>query len=420
MSTLYTGLVQITSGTPTVWSSMTNPTRTLYPHQEKALRELSNGKILCGGVGSGKSMVAVAYYMKYEQPKDVYVITTAKKRDDLDWHGEFVKYGVYTYVSTEGKLTVESWNNIAKFKDVKDAFFIFDEQRLVGSGTWVRAFLKIARENNWILLSATPGDNWMDYIPVFLANGYYRNRTEFKEQHVIYEPYVKFPKVKGYKGVQKLLRHRMNVLVDMPYERHTTRHTIDVDVSYDSVAWKTLMKTRWNPYEDKPIESAPEMGYLMRRVVTSDKSRLDAVREVMEKHPRLIIFYNYNYELELLRDYLDSLAGTDGIGSIYREWNGQKHEGIPDQLKWVYLVQYTAGAEGWNCIETDAMLFYSLTYSYKQFEQAYGRIDRLNTPFSDLYYYVLKSKDPMDRAVQNAQKLKKDFNLRRFMTKTTY
>lgn len=383
----------------------------LYPHQRKAVDKLSNGKILWGGVGAGKSITAAAYYMEKEAPKDVYVITTAKKRDSLDWEGDFVKYGVYksTDATVAGVLTVDSWNNIGKYKDVRDAFFILDEQRLVGSGAWAKAFIQIAKHNHWIILSATPGDNWLDYIPVFIANGFYKNRTEFKREHVVYSTYTKFPKVERYLGTDKLQRLRRSILVHMPYHKHTTRITTNILVDHDKEKFEKVLKKRWQVYEDRPVRDVAELFATLRKVVNSDKSRLEAVREGLKKHPRLIVFYNFNYELEALRTLSDEVTVA--------EWNGHKHEDIPDTERWLYLVQYVAGAEGWNCVTTNAMMFYSLTYSYKNWHQAHGRIDRLNTPFSDLHYTVLLSNSVIDRAVMKALKEKHSFNEAKFVAK---
>lgn len=376
----------------------------LRDHQEKAVGEMHNGCILRGKVGSGKSLTAAEYYVRNESPKDVYVITTAKKRDSLDWGDDFRKLGVGTTAdgTFHGVLTVDSYNNIDKYLEVKDAFFIFDEQRLVGAGAWSKSFIKIARQNHWILLTATPGDTWLDYIPVFVANGFYKNRTEFKDKHVIYNTYSKFPKVDRYTGVGTLVRHRNNIMVEMPDIRHTIRHISTVETSYDAKLFEKVEKNRWNVFEERPLRDVAEMFSAMRRVVNSDPSRLQAVRTLSEKHSRLIVFYNFNYELEQLR----SLAGEIEV----REWNGHKHEEVPTGERWIYLVQYVAGAEGWNCITTDAMVFYSLTYSYKIFHQAFGRIDRLNTPFVDLYYYILKSQSFIDKAIWRAILGKKSFN----------
>lgn len=381
----------------------------LYPHQRRAVEQLSTGKILWGGVGTGKSLTAATYYVEQEAPKDVYVITTAKKRDSLDWESEFVKYGVYKSkdATVAGVLHVDSWNNISKYKNVRGAFFIFDEQRLVGSGEWAKAFIFIAKHNNWILLSATPGDTWLDYIPVFIANGFYHNRTEFKREHVVYNTYSKFPKVDHYVNVGKLVRLRNSILVHMPYDRHTTRIEENVPVVYDEELYDKVVKQRWNVYEERPIKSVAELFYTIRKVVNSDSSRLEAVRELNKKHPRLIVFYNFDYELKMLR----TLSGDAQIA----EWNGHKHEAIPETERWLYLVQYVAGAEGWNCTTTDSMCFYSLTYSYKNWHQAHGRTDRLNTPFTELHYYTLLSKSMIDRVVMRALKGKKSFNESRFV-----
>jgi superfamily II DNA or RNA helicase len=376
----------------------------LRPHQQKALNQLSNGKILWGRVGTGKSRVAVAYYEKWHKKLDVYVITTAKKRDSLDWDGEFAQIGVGKEkdATVYGVLTVDSWNNISKYADVHGAFFIFDEQRLVGSGKWVKAFLKIARNNSWILLSATPGDVWMDYVPVFIANGFYKNRTEFKLEHVVYTPYAKFPKVQRYLNEGRLIKHRSDILVHMRYSSETVRHSKTHWVGHNEQLLQTVIKNRWHIYANRPIRDISELFLVMRRVVNSDPSRIRAVRELLEEHEKLVLFYNFNYELEMLRQ----LASEVTIA----EWNGHKHEEIPTGSRWVYLVQYVAGSESWNCVETDTIIFYSLTYSYKNWEQSHGRIDRLNTPFTDLYYYTLRSKSVVDTAIWRSLSAKENFN----------
>lgn len=397
--------------------------------QIKAIEELDNGKILRGGVGSGKTRTALAYFYTRvcsgnlrinhggstthpRTPRDIFVITTAKKRDDLDWEKEASDFGISKdRESSAGsiRLTVDSWNNIGKYTEVKDAFFIFDEQRAVGSGVWAKSLIKIAKANQWILLSATPGDNWMDYIPVFVANGYYKNRTEFLRRHVVYNNFSKFPKVDHYVETGILERLRRKITVDMPVERHTTRHVKNVFVDYDKALFERATKDRWHVYEDRPLKDVGELFIVMRKIVNSDVSRLGAVMELMEKHPRLIIFYNFDYELEMLRT-LTNVSGRETT-----EWNGHKHQPVPQGSSWLYLVQYTAGAEGWNCVLTDATVFYSLNYSYKINEQAKGRIDRRNTTYRDLFYYVLRSSSLIDDAIWKSLSVKQTFNERKFI-----
>jgi hypothetical protein len=369
----------------------------LYPHQQKAVDELRNGNILKGGVGSGKTRTALAYYVQLAPWIKLYVITTAKKRDSGDWEAEAKLFGV--------DVVVDSWNNLMAYEDVKDAFFIFDEQRVVGSGVWVQAFIKVCKVNQWILLSATPGDTWMDYIPVFIANGFYKNRADFCRQHVVFNSYVKFPKVERYTDTKVLARRLLSILVEMPFERHTVRHDIDVYVEYDREKFDRVWKSRWNYLEDRPIRHISELFSLARRVVGEDPSRLQRIRDLLVQHPKVIIFYNFDYELELLRS----------IEVKQAEWNGHKHQDIPEGDEWIYLVQYMAGAEGWNCTTTDTIIFYSLTYSHKQIEQGKGRIDRLDTPFTDLYYYILRSASVVDVGIFKSVSEKKDFNETRFL-----
>ena len=404
---------------------MTTSKPFLYPHQGQAIDRMFNGCILNGGVGSGKSRTGLFYYFKenggwiegqeytpMKNPRDLYIITTAMKRDKLEWEDELSNYLMSTNPKANyysNKIVVDSWNNIKKYIGVTNAFFIFDEDRVCGSGAWVKAFLKIVKSNKWIILSATAGDTWSDYIPVFIANGFYKNRSEFIREHVVYSRFSKFPKIDRYLGTGKLLKLRDHILIDMDFERPTTQHHEDVYCEYDIPKYKEAMRTRWDPYKNEPIQQASGLCYVLRRIVNEDESRQVAVCEIFEKHPKLIIFYNFDYELELLKGihYGDDVKVA--------EWNGHAHEPIPDGDSWVYLVQYTAGAEGWNSIKTDTIIFFSQNYSYKVMQQASGRIDRLNTPFRDLYYYHLKSRASIDLAISKALREKKQFNESRWV-----
>ena len=397
----------------------------LFDYQLDAVNRMRNGCILCGGVGSGKSRTSLAYYYKEQggvlgtknyvrmkNPKDLYIITTARKRDTLEWEGELSYFLLSTNPKVNGyknRVIVDSWNNIQKYKNVTDSFFIFDEQRVVGSGVWVKSFLKIAKSNDWILLSATPGDTWQDYIPVFIANGFYRNRTEFCNEHIIYSRFSKFPKIDRYINTGRLIRLRDRILVDMDFKRETIAHHEDIIVQYDISKYKETMRNRWDPYNNEPITNASGLCYILRKIVNSDESRQIALMDILESRPKVIVFYNFDYELDILKGL------HYGKDVQIAEWNGHSHQPIPTSKSWVYLVQYTAGCEGWNCIKTDTIVFYSQNYSYKVMAQAAGRIDRLNTPYTDLYYYHLKSRSGIDLAISKALKDKKKFNETRWV-----
>lgn len=396
-----------------------------YSYQIDAIENMHNGCILCGGVGSGKSLTALGYYYKenggnihadrynkMNNPCDLYIITTARKRDTLEWDHEMIPFLLSTDEKDntyKNKVVIDSWNCITKYTDVKNAFFIFDEQRVVGKGVWVKSFLKIAKNNKWILLSATPGDTWMDYVPVFLANGFYRNRTDFNQQHVIFSPYTKYPSVLKYVNVRRLMRLRDRVLVDMDFNRSTRSEHENITCTYDRQLYMTAQKRRWDVFKEEPIQNAGGLCYVLRKVVNSDSSRLDALDDILKIRKKIILFYNFDYEREAIIEHLTKRRYP------FSEWSGHAHQEIPSTDKWVYLVQYTAGCEGWNCIKTDTTVFYSQNYSYKVMEQACGRIARLNTPFEILHYYHLVSQSPIDRAIANAIKTKKNFNERRFV-----
>lgn len=393
-----------------------------YDYQLDAINNLRNGSILCGGVGSGKSLTALGYYYKMQggdlndikkhiKMQPLYIITTARKRDTLEWEKELTRFNI-DVKKDKYEIYIDSWNNIEKYKNVSNSFFIFDEQRVVGYGKWAKTFIHISKYNNWILLSATPGDTWTDYVPVFIANGFYRNKTHFYNEHVVYKSnFNKYPKIEKFVNIERLNRLRNRILVDMDYKKKTTPHHADIFVEYDKMAYKDLMHNRWNHEKEQPIENASELCYELRKIVNSDISRVTKIMELADKIDKMIIFYNFDYELEILKNIY---FGED---VKIAEWNGHKHQPIPESKRWIYLVQYTAGAEGWNCIKTDTIVFYSQNYSYKILAQSCGRIDRLNTPFMDLYYYHLKSKSPIDVAISRAIKQKKKFNESRFAQK---
>lgn len=394
----------------------------LYDYQLEAVRKMRNGCILNGGVGSGKSRTGLYYYFthcggeiengKYtpmRNPKSLYIITTARKRDDAEWVGEIANF----LLSTDSKknkingnieVVIDSWNNIKKYVDITNAFFIFDEDRVTGYGVWVKSFLKITNANEWIILSATPGDTWEQYIPVFVANGFFKNKSEFVREHIIYSRFTKYPQIDRYIGIRRLERLRDRILVDMDFKRHTIPHHEDIYCAYDIRKYKDVHKTRWDPYKNEPIRQASGLCYVLRRIVNEDDSRQKALLEIIEKRKKAIVFYNFDYELDILINI------GEANGYKIAQWNGHKHQPIPKTDAWLYLVQYTAGCEGWNCTKTDTIIFYSQNYSYKVLQQASGRIDRLNTPYIDLYYYHLKSHAGIDMAISKALREKKKFN----------
>ena len=403
----------------------------LAQHQIDALKKMHNGCILRGDVGSGKSRTALAYYYicvckgmlevnkkgslrEMESPRDLFIITTAKKRDDFSWFEEAADFYITQNQDSNPskiKMTVDSWNNIKKYTNVIGAFFIFDEQRIVGSGAWVKAFYKIAQKNRWILLTATPGDTWSDYIPVFVANGFYKNKTDFNRQHAVFSRFSKYPKIEKYIETGKLIKHRNEVLVNMKDKREAVEKHVEILCEYNKDLYRTIKRDRWNPYDKCPIEEAGKLCYLERRVANEDPSRIVQLVRLLEENLKVIIFYNFDYELEIIREVCDSMCIR------YNEWNGHKHEPLPEEgnLGWAYIVQYAAGCEAWNCITTNVIIFYSQNYSYKVMKQSAGRINRMNTPYKELYYYHLRSCAPIDLAIKRALSLKRNFNEKSYL-----
>jgi hypothetical protein len=405
----------------------------LSEHQLEALALLRTGSILKGTVGSGKSRTAIAYFLQAEcgwtmEPfatvknpetkKQLLIITMAKKRDEHDWDYELAQFGIPADIYGLSVI-VDSWNNIKKYESFT-GFAIFDEQKVSGYGAWVKSFLKITKQcSGWILLSATPGDTWLDYIPVFIANGFYKNKTAFVAEHVIFDRYSKYPKVDKYLRENKLLYLRDHITVNMDFQRSIEKHEIELWCDYDRKAYDFIKKERKDPYERisrseetdgfiyKPIKNNSKFCFLLRRAAYDHESRIGDLRDVVDKHGKVIVFYNFRRELEIIRS-----AFENGHITI-AEYNGRRHDSIPTTNKWIYLVQYNL-SEGWNCITSDCVVFFSSNYSWRTLEQCKGRIDRMNTPFSDLYYYHIWSDAPIEKAIKAANKRKEIFNERQF------
>lgn len=406
----------------------------LRPFQVDCVKHLRSGKVLAAGVGAGKSIMSLYWYvtqccaydkssnlngelfkLKPSSP-DLYIITTAKKRISQEWNDELLRFNLIAGSNSHGMgnvyVTIDSWNNIRKYEGVKDAVFIFDEQRAIGSGVWAKAFVKIAKANKWLMCSATPADGWQDWCSIFIADGFHRNRTEFFRRHAVYSRFTKFPMITKWIDTDYLEKCRDAVLVTCTVPRDTERVWHDLTCGYDREAVKKAMKTRWNPETEAPFANANELVIYLRRLINTDKTRLSYASHVCKDHRRTIIFYSLNAELEEIL----KLESETGI-KVY-QFNGHKHDPLPEGSDWIYAVQFFSGSEGWNCTTTDTILYWSLPYSYKQFEQAAGRIDRLDTKYKILNYYVMKSFSPLDISIGRALSNKKDFNLRAFMKKT--
>lgn len=396
---------------------------TIYSYQRKAIESLRNGSVLVGGVGSGKSITALVYFLEkvcgmkewsrdgFTRHVPLYIITTARKRDTDEWLAECMRFCLHTNPEKnlfDIPLVIDSWNNVAKYADVSNAFFIFDEQKAIGSGLWAKTFIKIAAKNEWIMLSATPGDTWLDYIPLFVANGFYKNRSEFLREHVIFSRYTSYPKVERYIGEQKLARLKEKVTVRMIGRVAKDIRHMDIITNYNEKNYEFVLKNRWNIFSEEPIKNASEYARVLRTIVNSDLSRIDACKRLLQIHDRVLIFYNFDYELEILRGLKNEL------NIPVAEWNGHKHEDIPEGSRWAYLVQYTAGAEGWECTKTNVTIFYSQNYSYKIMVQAAGRINRLNSPYDEMLYYHLRSSSSIDNHILKAVNNKQTFNEQRF------
>lgn len=368
----------------------------MYEYQLEAIDKLQSGMILWGNVGSGKSRTSLYFYCKNYSNKKLLIITTAQKRNNGEWLEECKVFGL--------NPIIDSWNNIKKYEKYENYFIIFDEDHLTGYGAWSKTFIKMAKCNDWLVLTGTPGDNYAEFMTVFIAKGWYKNKRDFEENHVIYSRYSKYPKVDRYINQGLLEKHRRDILVKMFVEKRPMVHKEIVITQYDISKYKKAYKEKRDE-NNKPFKNATAFCLYLRKICNEDESKIVKVRELLLKHNKVIIFYNYIYEKEMLLKLLKTMK-TFNVG----EYNGQHHDDIPIGERWAYLCQYTAASEGWNCLLCDTMIFFSMSYSYKAMEQAAGRINRVNTPYKDLYYYYLRTTSSIDLSINRALSTKRNFN----------
>lgn len=368
----------------------------MYEYQLEAIDKLQSGMILWGNVGSGKSRTSLYFYCKNYSNKKLLIITTAQKRNNGEWLEECKVFGL--------NPIIDSWNNIKKYDNYENYFIIFDEDHLTGYGAWSKAFIKMAKHNDWLVLTGTPGDNYAEFMTVFIAKGWYKNKRDFEEQHVIYSRYSKYPKVDRYINQGLLEVRRRDILVKMFVDKRAIVHKEVIITQYDISKYKKAYKDKRDE-NNKPFKNATAFCLYLRKICNEDVSKVVKVRELLLKHNKVIIFYNYLYEKEILLKLLKTMK-TFNVG----EYNGQHHDDIPIGERWAYLCQYTAASEGWNCLLCDTMIFFSMSYSYKAMEQAAGRINRINTPYKDLYYYYLRTTSSIDLSINRALSTKRNFN----------
>ena len=373
----------------------------LLKYQEEAIQKLHSGSVLYGATGSGKSLTGLAYYMRCWSHLDLYIITTSKKRNAGEWEEEIAKLGC------PPPKAIDSWNRLKNYRMVSDAFFLFDEHKVGGHGKWAQSMITIAKKNKWILLTATPGDVWDDYASIFIANEFVKNKTTWNEDFCIFDRISKYPKIIGYQREDVLKNMRDAVLVPMEYqsEKVPIPYVIPYKVDHEEEAYVLARRKSLRHPEMRAFRNTSAMFAYMRMNLPDKESKIQALADVLKKEPKAIIFYNFTpekYEIE---------NAARQVNIPFFQYNGQIKDNVPDGDTWVYAVQYTAGAEAWNCITCRTVIFYSMNYSYKVMTQAKGRIDRCNSPFDELHYYYFISPDfEIDQEILNALTRKEKFN----------
>ena len=112
--------------------------------------------------------------------------------------------------------------------------------------------------------------------------------SQLIRSHVIFNRFVKYPKVEAYIDTWKLTENRQKILVHMHYEKKT-KHVIKLMyASYDESLYKFVSEKRWNVYTDKPIKNISELCYVWRKIVNDDKSREDIIGRIIEEKRKVI------------------------------------------------------------------------------------------------------------------------------------
>ena len=382
----------------------------LYKYQEEyfdyVVTHNKRDWIYAWDVGTGKTIIALKHYEQFYNDKKVLIVAPKSKLIEGGWDRTIeniiptIEYETCSYSMLHKKYT-----------QYKDYFVIFDEIHNLKNSTSLRGkagyeLTKIA--SGFIGLSATPmGNGWIDVINYFKMFGLTKNKTQFIRQNAIIETSYGYTKIIGWKNETKLKNMwksiskelRRNESMDLPplvfknihFEASNIYKTIKKDRIYDNILYDNQMKLRHG-----------------LRLYTNLKDKIEYIKDFIESNnDNIIIFYNYDKELELLKSNISKKIYVIN-GSIKdipkkEEWNNIRNS--------IIICNFGSGAEAIELTFANIIIYFSPAESYIQWEQSIGRAYRMGQDQKVIAYKLITNKTIEEDIYRSLDK-KQDFNFK--------
>lgn len=374
----------------------------LYPAQQRQVDKAQPNWFYRCKQGTGKTIIAIAHYKKFFNGKKVLVVAPKAVELSGSWQETFEEMGV-----DKSLIKVIRTDDVKKvdLQDIKGAFVIVDEaHKFKGmSSQRTKALHKIIKiSDGFIMLTGTPVDGKLDNLESYaIAFGHVKTRKQFKELYMVQKilPYRPFPFWEVGKNKDKLVSWFESITSDVM--------TIDDIAELPEYIENVVHFKRESEYrkslvsykkDDAIIFETPQERHWWQRQNQNTKAKIDWLKDIAEEYEQdgMIIFYNTSSELEALKETFK------GAGEI----NGQSHI---NHHKGVLLVQIQAGGAGLTLNEYKHAIWYSLPYSYTDFDQSKYRNYRINQDSKITRDYLVVDKTIDDKIIE-ALTHKIDFN----------
>lgn len=401
----------------------------LYAFQKQYLQGLPAKYIFAADTGTGKTVMALAHYDKHAYLKPLLILAPASKVQTGDWDREIKEYFAGRFVPEYEIWSYEKFSrvpSIAQYKKTGDRgvwrdwlnrhprgfAMIADEVHKAKnpqSGVGKRVFEVAAACDVFLGLSATPLPNgWIDAANYFKIFKFTQNITAFKKRYCNIQTYKGFPEIVGYyhegelqsnwNHIAKPLSKQM--ALDLP-PITTVPISLPAGPNYIKVQKERL-------FGDKFLDNPSALMHALRQSIIEPKvvwlnSFLEGVSD------NVVIFYNY---VEERQQILAMIKKSHKRRQVFRQ-DGEKHE-VPGKDKWgglrrtITLAQYQSGSTGIELTYAATTVYFSPTYSYSNYEQSIGRIER-HGQSKKMTLYLLCAPTTLEKDVWAALRNKKDF-----------
>lgn len=403
---------------------------TLYKYQHEYLEGLPPKFIFAADTGTGKTLMSLAHYDVWSYPRPLLILAPASKVQTGDWEEEIERwyegrqkpeYEIYSYEKFSRNPSIKRYHKdgfLGVWRDwlarhPSDFAVIADEVhkgKNPQSGNGKRLFEVATRAKFFVGLSATPMPNgWIDAANYFKIFGYTKGITDFKRRYCRIVDYKGFPEIVEYYRQGELQRLWNNIAkplskdaaLDLP---SVTSIPINLPTGPDYIK---VQKDRL--FNDKFLDNPAALMHALRQSLI--KPKLAWLDEFLEgASGNIVVFYNYVGERERITTLLKQKKFKDR--PVFR-MDGQKHE-LPPKSAWeglsrsITLAQYQSGSQGVEMTYADTIVYFSPTYSYMNYEQSQGRINR-NGQTKKMTLYLLRAPSTIERDIWGALKEKRDF-----------